>query len=67
MDIQQKYWIFLILTILTGLYLFSPTADNFYIKSFVEFKVLFAPLISIINLMIVLLIYMWYKILIAGE
>ena len=65
LDIQQKYWIFLALTLVAGLYIFEPTSN--ILKSFVEFKIDFAPLLSIKNLMAVLFVYMGYKILVAGR
>lgn len=67
LGMQQKYWIFLILVIVAGLYIFEPTSQTYYVKSFVEFKLDFAPLFSIKNIMSILLFYMGYKIFVAGQ
>ena len=67
LSLQQKYWIFFPLVLFTGLYIFTPTSDLYYIKTIVEWKLEFMPWISIKNLMIGLLGYMWYKIFVAGR
>lgn len=52
---------------LTGLYLFEPTSQITWVKSIIEAKLDFAMWVSIKNALIILYIYIFYKIFIAGR
>lgn len=58
--------VFLIaITLLTGLYIFEPT--SIVVKPIMEARLSFATWFSIKNGVVLTLIYIWYKIFIAGR
>ena len=63
---QQKYWVFLTTTILTGLYFYESTRWE-WVAMTVEYKADFAPILSVKNFMTIILIYLFYKIFITGR
>ena len=58
-NLQQKYWIFLISTSLAGLYFLT---DFGWVKTIVEYKLDFAPLVSVKSLLIAIFIYLFYQV-----
>ncbi len=64
LSIENRYRIFLSITLLTGLYTFEQTRWNWVIL-IMEYKIGSAPILSVKNLITVLLVYFFYKILIA--
>ncbi len=64
LSIENRYRIFLSITLLTGLYTFEQTRWNWVIL-IMEYKIGSAPILSVKNLITVLLVYFFYKIFIA--
>ena len=65
LSLEQKYWIFLGTSILSGLYIFEGT--NSLVKGIVEFKLDFAPWVSVIHLLEIIIVWMFYRIFIVGR
>ena len=59
LNVTQKYWIFLISTGLAGIYLLTSWE---WTKTIVEYKLSFAPFVSVKNLLIATFIYLFYKV-----
>ncbi len=65
LSLEQKYWIFLGTSILSGLYIFEPTSA--LVKGIVEFKLDFASWVSVIHLLELIIVWMFYRIFIVGR
>ena len=64
---KQKYWLFTTTIVLSALYIFEPTANIEFVKKVMEAKIEIFPIIAVKNIVIILLIYMWWKIFEAGR
>jgi len=64
---EQKRFFLLGVVILTGLYLFEPTSSITWVKGIIEAKLDFATWVSVKNALVILYIYLFYKIFIAGR
>lgn len=64
---QQKYWLFSFVIVLTALYMFEPTSGIGFVQTIMNAKIGVMPFLAVKNLVIVLLVYMWWKIFEAGR
>lgn len=64
---ENKYWLVLVTVILVGLYIFEPTHSFFLSKTAMELKLEFAPFFSVKNIVSIILIWLSYKIFVAGR
>lgn len=61
----QKRVLLIVITLITGLYLFEPISP--LVRPLVEARLSFAPWFSVKNAVVLIFIYVWYKIFIAGR
>ena len=64
---EQKRFALIGIVMLVGLYIFEPTSQVSWVKNIIEAKLSFATWVSVKNAFIVIFIYIWWKIFIAGR
>lgn len=64
---QQKYWLFSFTVGLTALFIFEPTSQIGWVQKTMNAKIGVMPILAVKNLIVILLIYMWWKIFEAGR